>query len=69
MTTSRQPWTIFSCNKINELHFIKDADGKVIGWFQNWQDAELIIKLQDEVNELKRTVEGLEDQLAEANSL
>lgn len=65
MTTSRQPWTVQTANQDSNLNFILDANGKSIAWFYNWQDAELVISLQEEVNSLKSQLEEANDKLEE----
>lgn len=47
MTTSRQPWTTEQ-NAGSGKTWIKDADGRVIGVFDDWQDAELAVECVSE---------------------
>ena len=66
MTTSRQPWSTEQ-NAGSGKTWIKDASGRVIGVFDDWQDAELVLKCIGDpayITRLEDRVEELRDDLA-----
>ena len=65
MTTSRQPWTVMTDPEATHLYFICDADGKKIGWFHDWQDADLVLSWQD----VNTKFEAAQDKLTEVQNV
>ncbi len=62
MTISRQPWTL---KQEGFQTSILDADGKYIGLFYDWQNAELILKQQEELEQSKLKLEEAVDRIEE----
>lgn len=59
---SRLPWTT---KQIGDETAICDADGKVIGHFHDWQDAERSIAGQDTIEKLQTQIEKINDILSD----
>ena len=70
MTTSRQPWTI-ETQPVGGKSWFKGADGVVIGVFESWQDAELILEslsYKAKIEELTDALNDAEEDLATEKS-
>jgi hypothetical protein len=58
MTTSQQPWSI-EVNSITGGANLKDSHGKLIAMFKSYNDAEFVISLLKEKNELPKFIENV----------